>query len=73
MQTADNSPQQQAFVYDIDVEWLGHRLTVPIGFVPTWPDGIDNLLGMKGFFENLFVGVHHQKRTVFVTPASNVP
>lgn len=73
LQTADNTPERLGFVHEIELEWLGNRLTVPIAFVREWPDDIDNLIGMQGFFEELVVGFHHQQRMVYVTrPAANV-
>ena len=57
------------YVHPIALEWLGYRLTVPIAFVPSWAEDIDNLLGMKGFFDQLLVGFHHRERLVYVSLA----
>ena len=67
LQTADNSPERFGFVHEVELEWLGYRLPVPIVFVREWPDDIDNLIGMRGLFEELIVAVHHRQRTVYVT------
>lgn len=68
LQTADNSPERHGFVHEIDVEWLGYRFPAPIAFVREWPDDIDNLIGMQGFFDELLIAFHHQQRTVYVNP-----
>jgi hypothetical protein len=44
-----------AYLHPIEIEFLGHRMRIPIGFVPSWDEGIDNLLGMHGFFEQMQV------------------
>jgi hypothetical protein len=64
---ADERNKKPAYVHHIAVEWLGYRMTVPIAFVPSWPEGIDNLLGMKGFFEELVIALSHRDRMLYVS------
>ena len=42
-------------------------MRAPVGFVPDWPDDIDNLLGMKGFFDQLIFGLDHSSRRLYFT------
>ena len=67
---ADETRKDVAYVHPIRVEWLGYQMTVPIAFCPTWDEGIDNLLGMRGFFEQLNVAVSHQKRMVYANSSA---
>jgi predicted aspartyl protease len=64
--TAANNQTEKAYVHELEIEFLGKRLTVPVGFCPNWPDGTPNLLGMKGFFEQLHVAFKHNDRLVLV-------
>jgi hypothetical protein len=55
-----------AYLHPIEIEFLGHRMRIPIGFVPSWDEGIDNLLGMHGFFEQMQVAfLHRERRALF--------
>ena len=64
--TAANNQVADAFAHDIEIEFLGRRLMVPLGFCPAWPDGTPNLLGMKGFCEQLHIALKHQERLLYV-------
>jgi len=55
------------YLHDVEIEFLGHKMNVPIGFVPTWPSGTQNLLGMKGFFESMQAAFLHRERRFLVT------
>ncbi len=54
------------YVHDVEIIFLGRTLTIPIAFVPSWPVGGHNLLGMEGFFEHAIFAFDHVKRTVYV-------
>jgi hypothetical protein len=62
-----NGQRGKAYLHSLEIEILGHRLTVPIGFCPDWPEGTKNLLGMRGFFEQSLVAFDHQGRTIYYT------
>ena len=66
---SDENNKVPAYVHHITMEWLGYRMTVPVAFVPSWPAGISNLVGMRGVFENLIVGVNHRQRLVLARSA----
>lgn len=55
----------RGYAHPLDTEFLGHRLTVPIAFCPDLPDNSPNLLGMRGFFEQLVVALEHGGRKVY--------
>lgn len=69
VKTADNR-ESTAYLHDLDVEFFGQRMTVPVGFVPDWTDATDNLLGMNGFFDQLLFGLDHQHRRFYFTVAT---
>lgn len=67
IQTADNQ-EATAYRHLLKVEFLGHGFDVPVGFVPEWADRrIDNLLGTKGFLDQMVLGLDHSSRTLYVT------
>lgn len=55
------------YLHEVEIEFLGHKMNVPMGFVPTWPSGTQNLLGMKGFFESMHAAFLHGERRFLVT------
>jgi len=61
-----NNEIADAFVHNLDIEFLGRQMTIPVMFSPVWPDGTPNLLGMKGFFEQLLIAFKHQERAALV-------
>jgi hypothetical protein len=63
---AANNQTADAYAHDVKIEFLGTQLLVPIGFCPTWPDGTPNLLGMKGFCDQLHLGLKHRDRLLYV-------
>ncbi len=72
VQTADNR-ESIAYIHDLNIEFFGCPMTVPVGFVPDWPEDIDNLLGMKGFFDKLLFGLDHRMRYFYFTPEPTAP
>ena len=52
LRTANDEPHR-AYLHDVQIEFLGFAMTVPVAFVPSWPEGIDNVLGMYGFLDEL--------------------
>ena len=61
-----NSARAKAYAHEVEIEFLGRRMRVLIGFCPAWPDGTPNLLGMKSFFEQLHVAFKHRERLALV-------
>ena len=53
------------YAHLVPIEFLGHRLTVPIAFCPDFPTNSPNLLGMRGFFEQLRIAFEHGSRKVY--------
>ncbi len=56
-----------AYVHRLEVDILGQRLGIPVAFCPGWPSGTQNLLGMRGFLDQLLVGLDHAAKTLFVS------
>lgn len=51
--TTANGEESTGYRHDIELGVLGQILTVPVAFFPDWPDGVTNLLGMEGFFDQI--------------------
>ena len=67
---AANEEHQTAtgYVHDIVIEVLGRTLLIPAVFVPDWPEGTPNLLGMEGFFTRWAFGFQHTQGRLSFTP-----
>lgn len=50
--------------HDVPVEFLGRRMTIEIAFIPT-ADKAD-LVGMRGFFDQMTIAFDHAARRVYV-------
>jgi predicted aspartyl protease len=57
-----NKQATRAYVHLIDIEFLGRRLTIPAAICPDWDT--QNLLGMRGFFDQMIVAFDHANRTI---------
>ena len=57
-----NGEVAQAWIHPIDIEFLGRRLTIPVAICPEWDT--QNLLGMRGFFDQMIVAFDHANRTI---------
>lgn len=64
LRTADER-EYVGYQHNVTIEFLGHRVSVPVAFCPDWPEGIDNLLGMGGFFDRFIVAFDHRARAVY--------
>jgi Aspartyl protease len=62
-----DSSYADAFSHDVTVELFGRRLLLPALMCPSWPEGTENLLGMKGFFEQILFGLNHAERAFYYT------
>ena len=62
-----NNEQLTGYVHQIDIEFFGHRMTIPAVFCPDFPEATENLLGMEGFFEQIVVAFQHRNRKIFAT------
>ena len=62
-----NNDQRTGYVHQVEIEFLGHRMTIPVVFSPDFPEGTDNLLGMEGFFDQVTVAFQHRNRKIFAT------
>jgi len=56
-----------AYLHNLDIEFEGHRLNVPVGFSDDFPEGVGNVLGMNGFCDQFVFGLDHQTRMLFLT------
>jgi predicted aspartyl protease len=57
-----NKAVTRAYIHSIDVEFLGRRLTIPAAICPDWDT--QNLLGMRGFFDQMVVAFDHANWTI---------
>ena len=56
-----------AYVHQVEVVLLGQQLSIPVAFCPSWPSGTQNLLGMRGFLDQLVIGLDHAARQLLVS------
>jgi predicted aspartyl protease len=61
--TADNT-EYQCYVHLIEIEFMGHVMTIPAAFCDDW-DKVQNLLGMRGFFEQMLAAFDHARRKFY--------
>jgi len=59
---AANNEKGIGYVHSLQIEILGRRLMIPVAFSEDWPQGTRNLLGMRGFFEQVLVAFEHRER-----------
>lgn len=64
--TAANGQEDEGYIHPLELEFVGRRFTVPVGFIPAWPTGRPNILGMRGFFEQLQIAFVHGNRRFYV-------
>jgi predicted aspartyl protease len=60
---ADNT-EYQCYVHPIEIEFMGHVMTIPAAFCDDW-DNVNNLLGMRGFFEQMLAAFDHARRKFY--------
>lgn len=53
------------YLHQLRIEIFGRDLNIPVAFSPDWPEGTPNLLGMRGFFEQMLIGFEHQQRRMY--------
>ena len=70
---AANNVRRRAYIHTLRAEVLGHTLMIPVAFCPAWPEGTKNLLGMRGFFEQVLMAFDHQHRRIYYTIATPSP
>lgn len=46
---------------------MGRELTIDAAFCPAWPE-MKNLLGMRGFFDQIRFSLDHANRIVHIEP-----
>lgn len=62
---AASGERSTGYVHSVNIEFVGHPMTIPVAFCPDWPEGTDNLLGMEGFFEQLRAAFEHRARRFY--------
>src|SRR3972149_8355345 len=67
--TLPNGNSVWGYSHTTQIEFLGNALTIPLAFCPDFPEGSPNLLGMRGFFEQLTVALEHGSRKVYAKSA----
>lgn len=63
--TLPNGDEVWGYSHATQIEFLGHTLSIPLAFCPDFPLNSPNLLGMRGFFEQLTVALEHGSRKVY--------
>ena len=65
--TVANGEQGTAFLHSLRIEVFNRQLSIQAAFCPDWPPGTKNLLGMRGFFEQILVAFDHGIRRLYYT------
>lgn len=64
--TPASGTRGEGYAFPLAIVVLGRALTVPIAFVPSWPDGVPNLLGMRGFLDQFgTIAVDHGHKAFY--------
>jgi hypothetical protein len=62
--TVANADTAAGWVHDIEIDLLGRRLVIPVVFCPDW--NMRNLLGMRGFMDQLTFAVDHRAHRLYL-------
>jgi hypothetical protein len=54
----------QAWIHPVEIEVLGRGMTTEAAFCPDWDT--QNLLGMRGFFDQMVIAFEHAQRRIYV-------
>lgn len=65
VRSANDAVAGTGYLHSIRIEIFGRDMTIPVAFCPDWPEGTPNLLGMRGFFEQMLIGFDHQQRRMY--------
>ncbi len=65
VRVADNV-EYPGYMHNIEIEFLSRVMRIPAVFCDDW-DVVDNLLGMRGFFEQMLAAFDHAKRKFYFT------
>jgi hypothetical protein len=59
-----NREVERAYIHEFEIDFLGRRMTTPAAICPEWDT--QNLLGIRGFFDQMVVAFDHAERRVYV-------
>jgi predicted aspartyl protease len=59
-----NNDSRPAWIHPVKIEVLGRTLTIEAAFCPEWD--MKNLLGMRGFFDQLVIAFDHEWRQLYL-------
>ncbi len=62
-----NDDQHDAWIHPVRIEFMEREMTIAAAFCPEWP-GMKNLLGMRGFFDQIRFALDHRNRIVHIEP-----
>lgn len=62
--TTANGEEAPCWIHRVDIELLDRPLTIDVAFTPTWR--VRNLLGMRGFMDQLVFAVDHHARRLYL-------
>lgn len=60
-----SGPAATGYLHPLQIEIFGRSMNIPVAFSLDWPEGTANLLGMRGFFEQMLIGFEHQQRRMY--------
>ena len=59
-----NKDAAPAWIHPVSIEFLGRPMTIEAAFCPSWD--MTNLLGMRGFFDQVVIGFDHAEQRLYV-------
>lgn len=59
-----NKDSQPAWIHPVEIEFFGRPLTIEAAFCPAWD--MKNLLGMRGFFDQVVIAFDHAEQRLYV-------
>ncbi len=59
-----NKDARPAWIHPVAIEFFGRPMTVDAAFCPDWD--MKNLLGMRGFFDQLVIAFDHRHQRLYV-------
>lgn len=58
-----NGEIAQAFVHDVELNFLGQRVPIRAAICPDW--SMKNYLGMQGFFDQMVIAFDHAQKRIY--------
>jgi hypothetical protein len=58
-----NRDAERAYIHEFNIDFLGRSLTIPAAICPDWNTA--NLLGMRGFLDQMVIAFDHAQKRIY--------